>query len=56
MVIKFKKKGEKKYILKRSFEKTREKEIYIYKTHYKHVHPETLSKHESRNKVHSPLG
>lgn len=30
MVIKFKKKGEKKYILKRSFEKTRKKEIYIY--------------------------
>lgn len=34
-------------------EKKRERERRI--THYKHVHPETLSKHESRNKIHSPL-
>lgn len=57
MVIKFKKKKEKKYVsfLKRSFEKTRERERERRITHYKHVHPETLSKHESRNKIHSPL-
>lgn len=35
--------------------KKQEKERERHITHYKHVHPETLSKHESRNKVHSPL-
>lgn len=35
--------------------KKQEKEKERHITHYKHVHPETLNKHESRNKIHSPL-